>query len=173
MEDDLSAIICPICESNNTIPFSDTIFKTFGFECQNCHSDFGVNSTKDEISNYINNVSEFYFTYKESEKLYKVFITTLNSNSYLIATYNDLDKKVMSNEIDFTSVSKYFFETLFKNLFILDWKSKKVSEENFLEIVIKFKNDLETIKIITDKYTIYYNFFREVFTPIFDQLIKD
>ena len=38
--------ICPRCGKGDTIPFSDSVLHTVGFECANCHQDFGVDDEK-------------------------------------------------------------------------------------------------------------------------------
>ena len=51
-------VYCPYCGNSEATPFSDSVYKNHGFECDSCHKDFGV----DDRTTFIyheNNVGEF------------------------------------------------------------------------------------------------------------------
>lgn len=169
----MNDVICPKCGSSDTLPFSDSIYKTHGFECHCCGCDFGVDDGK-KIDECINNISKFYFRYMDKEnKTYEVEIKKDNDKAFLTATYYDGKIKTTTDpKIDFTAMFNYFFRLLYKQAFILDWKtSQSKEEEESLLIEIEYCNNVYPKFIIFEKeYNCYSIIFKEVFSDIFNQL---
>ena len=59
-------VYCPYCGNSEATPFSDSVYKNHGFECDSCHKDFGVDDGKTFVE-HENNLGEFYFRYTEKD----------------------------------------------------------------------------------------------------------
>lgn len=168
----MNDVICPKCGSSNTVPFSDSIYKTQGFECLNCHSDFAVDDGK-KIDEYISNISRFTFLYTNKDLThYKVDIIQEKDSCLLTAEYYNGKEKVKTDpSIDFSSMFNYFFQLLYKQMYILDWKENQIKSESFLTIDIEYQNNIfEPFHLRQSEYNIYSNVFKEIFSDIFNQL---
>ena len=59
------SVICPHCGKENTVPFSDSVYHTHGYECEDCKKDFGVDDGKKLKEKEDNLVS---FSYEKKHK---------------------------------------------------------------------------------------------------------
>ena len=163
-------IICPKCGKENTIPFSDSEFHTHGFECEDCHKDFGVDDGK-MISTYIQDIKEFHYEriYKDQIKKeltikFDEHITTLTPT----ITYPNKMKQPIEDQ-DLTPMKDALLDLFFNKCFILDWNRTNLGlltgkDESF-SITIKF-HQKDTITISgTNRFPPY--------LIVLDQLFED
>ena len=63
------SVICPKCGKENTVPFSDIKLNQHGFECQDCHKDFGVDDGK-TLKEWEDSLVDFFYerVYKDKSK---------------------------------------------------------------------------------------------------------
>lgn len=167
-------IICPRCGKDNTIPFSDSVLHTTGFECQDCHQDFGVDDGKN-IEDHIRYTNEFIFTHKTKDQFtYQVTILKIADKATLKMTKIYPDKKIQPYEpIDFTKEYNGFVQMLYRQLYILDWpieNSGFVTDNNEeFEITIAYTlHAFDDFKIHgINQFPIYFKVLDTIFSSLF------
>lgn len=145
--------VCPKCGSENVTPFSDSVYKTHGFECENCHHDFGVDDGK-MLDEKISSLISIYYErkgkdgvskrieIKEENKKVTVTPSILYPNKYL--------QPITPQELP-VDVFTQFKSILVKNIFILDWNEENnglltLPDETFKVILTFNNNETKTIK---------------------------
>lgn len=115
-------VYCPHCGNSESTPFSDSVYKTHGYQCDSCHKDFGVDDGK-TLSEHEHNLMEFYFRYTEKDgSSMQISIKKEGENVYLYPSKILTDKRLQPYEkIDFTNQFDGFKQLVFEQLFLLDW----------------------------------------------------
>lgn len=116
------SVICPHCGKENTVPFSDSVYKTHGFECQDCHKDFGVDDGK-TLKAKEKDLSAFYYEHKDKEGECKR-IKIEEKDGKVLLEPSILHKNHMLEPIetqDITDMWEKLKVLLFEQLYILDW----------------------------------------------------
>lgn len=139
------SINCPRCGKEDTIPFSDTVLKTHGFECQTCHKDFGVDDGH-TFSQYEEELLLLEYERIGKDKTKKsITIEFLDDKTWItpqIVYSNKMLQPIEKQEI--TPMAESFKKLLFEQLYILDWNRINLglitgSDESFT-LKLKFKH---------------------------------
>lgn len=137
-------IICPKCGKDDTVPFSDSVYKTTGFECHNCKKDFGVDDGH-VTQSHEDKLCFFLFNYqKEDGSIFNIKIEKIKTGKVLLTPTITLpDKRIQPYEpIDFTDSFMALVKTLFEKTFILDWPKNKVGDlKESYKIEMKYTNE--------------------------------
>ena len=168
-------VICPICGKDHTVPFSDSVYKTCGFECSDCKKDFGVDDGK-TIKEHIDSLGYFSFTHKlKNGTTEKVVIMKNNDKAVLKMSFIDENKFLHPyQDIDFTASFTPFIEMLFKKLFILDWKRDSLgiltgNDESFeIEMRYNLNKFDDTIIKGTNSFPVYFKALDTIFSSLFE-----
>lgn len=113
-------IICPICGKENTQVFSDSVYHTHGYYCEDCKKDFGVDDGKN-IQDHEEKLDDFFYQYQKDEITYRIAIKRIGDKVTL--TPSLIENKMLTpfEEMDFTSIYEEFKKVLFEKMYILDW----------------------------------------------------
>ena len=167
--------ICPRCGKVDTIPFSDSVLHTVGFECANCHQDFGVDDgilmkkrEENLISFSLTEVLEDHSSY--TVKIIKEDAVKMEFSKTL------QDGRVQSYyPVDFTAEFDKFTIMLFESLFVMDWNNLPVTEikpgEPCFKIQMSFEDDvLPKVTIRGKEETApYFKVLHMLFTSLFEK----
>lgn len=167
-------VICPHCGKDNTVPFSDSVYKTTGFECQDCHKDFGVDDGK-QIADRIRLTNEFIFSHTDKEQnTYKVQILKINDKATLKMSKVFKNKMVQPyTPIDFTKEFPGFIEMLYRQLFILDWPKDNIGfitqDSESFEIDLRYTlHAYDDVKITgINQFPVYFKVLDTIFSSLF------
>lgn len=167
-------IICPRCGKDHTIPFSDSVYKTTGFECEDCHQDFGVNDGK-TLEDRIRFTNELLFSYTDKKQdTYKVEILKINEKATLKMTKIFKNKMVQPyTPIDFSNEYQGFVEMLYRQLFILDWPRENVGfvteDAESFEVIIRYTLHAYDDVTITgvNQFPVYFKVLDTLFSSLF------
>ncbi len=115
-------VYCPYCGNSESTPFSDSVFKTHGYQCDNCHKDFGVDDGK-TMTDHEKNLTEFYFRYTDKDQSsLQIDIKKEGDQIYLYPSKILSDKRLQPYEkIDFSAQFEGFKKLIYEQLFLLDW----------------------------------------------------
>lgn len=169
-------VYCPHCGNGESTPFSDSVYKTHGYQCDSCHKDFGVDDGK-TLSEHENNLTEFYFRYTEKDgSSLQVSIKKEGENVYLYPSKILTDKRLQPYEkIDFTSQFEGFKKLVFEQLFLLDWPKTSTGfvtgkDESF-EIRLKYNLSLypEDIYRGTNAFPKLFPVLKNIFSTLFEE----
>ncbi len=171
-------MICPKCGSDKTTSFVDVKENTHGFQCENCHQDFGVDDGK-KLHQYEDYLSQLYFRKTEKDGLIReVLVEKISKDDiklYLTLTQNKVQTK--AEPIDFAPYFDSFAQLLFEKLFVLDWNENEngilLEEGNSsYELEIRFRMGLlPTIKKTgTNKFPPYEIGLENLFASLFEEM---
>lgn len=116
-------IICPRCGKDNTQAFRDQKLHTSGYECLDCHRDFGVDNGKD-IEDYEKNLSEFYYSHTDKKGFTKRIRIKKESDGKVLLSASAIDENGFRQPYDPVDVTSFFDklkDIFFRKCFILDW----------------------------------------------------
>ena len=121
-------VICPRCGKDNTVPFSDSVYHTSGFECQDCHHDFGVDDGK-TLKEWEDELTSFTYekTTKGGDK--RTIKIAPNDKGQIMITPSILYSNKMLQPIapqDMTPLWEYLKKLFFEKIYILDWNRTNV-----------------------------------------------
>lgn len=169
--------ICPFCGSSESIPFSDSVFKTHGFECEKCHKDFCVDDGK-VLSEHENNLIQFRFRhiYKDGS-IIRVTIEKNGDSIFLTPSKITSDRMLQPySKIDFTNEYPGFVKLIYEGLSILDWPLQSTglmtgkNDESF-EIVLKYNNGIYPESKIsgTNNTPVLFPILEQLFSSLFEE----
>lgn len=116
--------ICPRCGKDNTQPFRDKKLGTHGFECLDCHKDFGVDDGT-TIGQYEENLSDFFYSKTDKEGFTRQIKIHKESNEKVMLSASTIDKNGRRQPFEPRNIAPIFPELktlLFRKLYILDWE---------------------------------------------------
>ena len=169
-------VYCPYCGNSEATPFSDSVYKNHGFECDSCHKDFGVDDGKTFLE-HENNLGEFYFRYTEKDgSSLSVDIKKEADKVYLYPSRILADKRLQPYEkIEFTEQFEGFKKLIFEQFFILDWPKVSTGfvtgkDESF-EIRMKYNLSLfpEDKIIGTNAFPKLFPVLKNIFSSLFKE----
>lgn len=164
-------VICPRCKSEDTIPFSDSIYKTHGYQCNCCKEDFGVDDGT-TLKGFENAVEEIHITHIYADSTsYTIDIYRSENGCFLTPSrIDDKRMKIPYQSIDFSNSIDGFIKLLFEQLFILDWKSEEDTEGDRIVIDIKYNSNVGDITIKQGKdRSPYFQVLEMMFTSLFEE----
>lgn len=167
-------VICPKCGKENTVPFSDSVFKQTGFECEDCKSDFGVDDGI-ILHNHIQLLNYFYFTHTLKTGVTEN-ITIQKEDNKVVLKLEKVENKILQpyESVDFTNDFENFKSLLFEKLFILDWNKTniglKVDSDESFKIILKYEKEYEDYIISgINKLPPYFKILDMIFSTLFTE----
>jgi hypothetical protein len=169
------SVVCPMCGSEDTMPFADVVLNSHGYHCQHCDKDFGVD--KDNIISK----NEEYLEEFSYEKRLKDSIRIVKIHKYspqdIKLSLSVIKNKMLQpyEDIDFKDMFEPFVRMLFEKAFILDWPdniSEKEEEFNFsykIELNYSFNRCKKVIKTGLNKEAIYLKVLDSLFDFFFQE----
>ncbi len=136
------SVICPYCGKENTSSFRDKKLKTTGYECLDCHRDFGVDDGK-KLEEYQASLTDFFFSYTDKTGFTKQ-IKIHHGNGVTTLSVSTIDGKGLRQPYEPRDITPIFDELktiLFKKVFLLDW------ERNLVGLLLPSGNEKYEIKL--------------------------
>lgn len=167
---------CPYCGNSESTPFSDSVYKTHGYQCDSCHKDFGVDDGKTLLL-HETNLTEFFYSYTDKDGVtLRIEIKKEGDQFYLYPSKILSDKRLQPYEkIDFTTQFEGFKALLFEQLFILDWPKISTGfvtgkDESF-EICLKYDHSFypEDKFTGTNAFPKLFPVLKNIFTTLFEE----
>lgn len=115
------SIICPHCGKENTSAFSDTVYHTHGYFCEDCHKDFAVDDGK-TLLDHEKNLTDFFYQHTDKEGVtYGIYIQKVGDRVTMAPSL--VQNKMMTpyEKLDITPMWEELKRVLFEKMFILDW----------------------------------------------------
>ncbi len=169
------SVICPRCGKENTIPFSDSVYHTHGYECEDCKKDFAVDDGK-KIKEWENDLLSFEYerVYKNQTKK-RILIQVDEKENKVMLTPSIVypDKKLQPIESqDLTAFYPSLKVLLFEKLFILDWNRINVGlilgQDESFSIKMKFRTKPEITFSGTNRFPPYFKVLEDLFAFFFE-----
>lgn len=168
-------IICPHCGKDHTTPFSDSVFHTTGYECEDCKKDFGVDDGK-TLKEYEDSLISFEYerTLKDQTKKKIVVSRNEKTNKVTISPSIVYPNKMMQpvEAMDLTSSFEMLKNIIFEKIYILDWDRNLtgllLGKDESYSIVMKFTSKDEIRLIGTNKFPPYLVVLDQLFSSFFE-----
>lgn len=170
------SVICPRCHGEKTSVFSDSVYKTHGYFCEDCKKDFGVDDGK-TFKNYEEKMTEFYYRHTFKDQSTKE-ITFKKSEKGIQLSASITKDKILSVS-DPVAIDDGLYNSLalfaFEKAFLLDWENSMTAfitkDSEFYTIEVKFSDpELKPIKKEGYKMPVYLMAFDNLFDSIFESL---
>lgn len=160
-------MICPYCGKEKVSVFSDSVFHTRGFHCEDCDKDFGVNDGK-TIQSLEQDLKACCFKKNEKDDHKTVEIRKTDEGIILYPTRFKEQKSFSYKKVNIEGLFDTFKKVIFENFFILDWPSIQEVDrtKDYYQIVLEFYNH-DTIIIQNNQFPPYLAGFDKLFLPFF------
>ena len=167
------SVICPRCGKENTVPFSDSVYHTHGFECEDCKKDFGVDDGK-KLKEKEDNLLSFSYERKHSNgEENRVLIEEKDGKVLLEPSVLHANKMLEPIEPqDISDMWPKLKTLIFEQLYILDWDKTLVgfitpNEESY-RLVLTFKDKEEITYTGENKFPPYLKALDHLFGYFFE-----
>lgn len=166
-------VICPKCGKENTVPFSDIKLNQHGFECQDCHKDFGVDDGK-TLKEWEDSLVDFFYERVYKDKSKKRISIQVKEDKVLLCPSIVYPNKMMQpiEAQDITMMWPALKELFFEKIFILDWNRINVglvtgADESF-DIKMKFTSKPDMTFSGTNRFPPYLKVLDQLFESFFE-----
>jgi DNA-directed RNA polymerase subunit RPC12/RpoP len=113
--------ICPRCGKENTSMFSDSVYKTHGFFCEDCKKDFFVDDGK-TIAEHEKHLTDFFYQHTNKDGVtYRIYIQQVGNKVTLAPSMIKNKMMIPYEKMDITPMWDELKRVLFEKMFILDW----------------------------------------------------
>ena len=167
------SVICPKCGKENTAMFSDSVYKTHGYECQDCHKDFGVDDGH-SIAEYIDELTVLDYERISKDKTKKSIKIELLADKVIMTPAILYPNKMIQpiEKQDITPMGDALKDLLFNKIFILDWNRINIglmtgNDESF-SIKLTFKTKDPILLSGTNRFPPYLKVLDQLFEGFFE-----
>jgi hypothetical protein len=167
------SVICPRCGKDNTIPFSDSVYHTHGFECQDCKKDFGVDDGT-KLKEWEQELLSLEYEREDKDHTKKIIEITIAEDKVTLTPsiiYPDKMKQPIESQ-DITPMKDNLLQLIFEKLYVLDWNRINVGfvtgKDETFELRLNFKTKPEISYSGTNRFPPYLKVLDQLFSSFFE-----